>query len=199
MDNKEIESAIEAILFAAGEPIPASRIALVLGISDDEVHECAKKLSDEYSFNRRGIRLARMGDSLQLCSAPEFSQEIVRALERRKPPRLSQPALEVLSICAYFQPVTRAYVDQIRGVDSSYTMGVLLERGLIEACGKLDVTGRPSIYRTTELFLRTMGISDLSELPKLPEAGSDESREQLGSLLEAVKAEEIKQMSIEEN
>lgn len=199
MDNKEIESAIEAILFAAGEPVPASRIALVLGVSDEEVHECAKKLSDEYSFNRRGIRLARMGDSLQLCSAPEFSQEIVRALERRKPPRLSQPALEVLSICAYFQPVTRAYVDQVRGVDSSYTMGVLLERGLIEPCGKLDVTGRPSIYRTTELFLRTMGISDLSELPKLPEAGSDESREQLGSLLEAVKAEEIKQMSIEEN
>lgn len=199
MDNKEIESAIEAILFAAGEPVPASRIALVLGVSDEEVHECAKKLSDEYSFNRRGIRLARMGDSLQLCSAPEFSQEIVRALERRKPPRLSQPALEVLSICAYFQPVTRAYVDQVRGVDSSYTMGVLLERGLIEPCGKLDVTGRPSIYRTTELFLRTMGISDLSELPKLPEAGSDESREQLGSLLEAVKAEEIKQISIEEN
>ena len=199
MDNKEIENAIEAILFAAGEPIPASRIAIVLGLSDDEVHEYTKKLSDEYSFNRRGIRLVRMGDSLQLCSAPEFSQEIVRALERRKPPRLSQPALEVLSICAYFQPVTRAYVDQVRGVDSSYTMGVLLERGLIEPCGKLDVTGRPTIYRTTELFLRTMGISDLSELPKLPEAGSDESREQLGSLLEAAKSEESKQMSIEEN
>ncbi len=199
MDKMEIESAIEAILFAAGEPVPASRIALVLGVSDDEVHECAKKLSDEYSFNRRGIRLARMGESLQLCSAPEFSQEIVRALERRKPPRLSQPALEVLSICAYFQPVTRAYVDQVRGVDSSYTMGVLLERGLIEPCGRLDVTGRPSIYRTTELFLRTMGISDLSELPKLPEAGSDEGNEQLKNLLEAVKAEENKQISIEES
>ena len=198
MDNKEIESKIEAILFAAGEPVPAARIALVLGVEAAEVLQSAKRLSDEYSFDRRGFRLVRMGDSLQLCSAPEHAQDIVHALERRKPPKLSQSALEVLAICAYFQPVTRAYVDQVRGVDSSYTMGILIERGLIEACGKLDVTGRPSIYRTTELFLRTMGITDINELPKLPDMSSDEGIAQLTSVIEGLKNEDFRQMVIEE-
>ena len=95
MDNKEIEAKIEAILFAAGEPVRASRIAQVLGVETDDIFKCAKKLSDEYSFDRRGIRLAQMGDSLQLCSAPEYAQDIVHALEKRKPPKLSQSALEV--------------------------------------------------------------------------------------------------------
>lgn len=196
MDNKEIESKIEAILFAAGEPVQSARIALVLGVEPTQVLRCAKSLSDEYSFDRRGFRLVRMGDALQLCSAPEHAQDIVHALERRKPPRLSQSALEVLAICAYFQPVTRAYVDQVRGVDSSYTMGILLERGLIEACGKLDVTGRPSIYRTTELFLRTMGITDINELPKLPDMSSDEGIAQLTSVIEGLKSEDSRQMTI---
>ena len=197
MDNKEIEAKIEAILFAAGEPVRASRIAQVLGVETDDIFKCAKKLSDEYSFDRRGIRLAQMGDSLQLCSAPEYAQDIVHALEKRKPPKLSQSALEVLAICAYFQPVTRAYVDQVRGVDSSYTMGILLERGLIETCGKLDVAGRPSIFRTTELFLRTMGITDINELPKLPDMSSDEGIAQLSSVIESLKSEDSRQMTID--
>lgn len=198
MDNKEIESKIEAILFAAGEPVPADRIALVLGMDTWEILASAKKLSDEYSYDRRGFRLVRMGDSLQLCTAPEHAQDIVRALERRKPPKLSQSALEVLAICAYFQPVTRAYVDQVRGVDSSYTMGLLIDKGLIETCGKLDVTGRPSIYRTTELFLRTMGITDISDLPKLPDMSSDEGIAQLSKVIESLKGEDNRQMTIEE-
>lgn len=197
MENHEIESTIEAILFAAGEAVSAARIALVLGVDAGQVLDCAKKLADEYSFQQRGIRLVRMGDSLQLCSSPEHAQQIIQALERRKPPKLSQPALEVLAICAYFQPVTRAYVDQVRGVDSSYTMGVLLERGLIEPCGKLDVTGRPSIYRTSELFLRTMGITNLNELPKLPDMSTDDGVAQLSSVIDALKSEENEQMAIE--
>ena len=92
---------------------------------------------------------------------------------------LSQPALETLAVVAYFQPVTRAYIDQVRGVDSSYTVGVLLERGLIERCGKLDVPGRPSIFRTTAAFLRTMGVSELSELPALPDVSGGEGIEKL--------------------
>ncbi len=196
MDNREIESTIEAILFAAGEPVPAERIALVLGISADEVLNCAKLLTDEYSFQQRGIRLVRMGSSLQLCSAPEFAQSITFALERRKPPKLSQSALEVLAICAYFQPVTRAYVDQVRGVDSSYTMGILLERGLIEACGKLEVTGRPSIYKTSELFLRTMGITAIDELPKLPDMSTDDGIAKLSSVIDSLKTEVDGQLSI---
>lgn len=196
MDSREIESTIEAILFAAGEPVPAQRIALVLGITEDEVLRCAKLLTDEYSFQQRGIRLVRMGTSLQLCSAPEFAQSITFALERRKPPKLSQSALEVLAICAYFQPVTRAYVDQVRGVDSSYTMGILLERGLIESCGKLEVTGRPSIYKTSELFLRTMGITGLDELPKLPDMSTDDGIAKLSSVIDALKTDTDGQMSI---
>ena len=183
-------------MFAAGEPVPAERIALVLGISAEEVLRCAKLLTDEYSFQQRGIRLVRMGSSLQLCSAPEFAQSITFALERRKPPKLSQSALEVLAICAYFQPVTRAYVDQVSGVDSSYTMGILLERGLIESCGKLEVLGRPSIYKTSELFLRTMGITGIEELPKLPDMSTDDGIAKLSSVIDALKTDAEGQMSI---
>jgi len=138
----------------------------------------------------------RMEEALQLCSAPEYAQSITFALERRKPPKLSQPALEVLAICAYFQPVTRAYVDQVRGVDSSYTMGILLERGLIEACGRLDVTGRPSIYRTTELFLRTMSIAELTELPKLPDMSSDDGIAKLAQVIDSLKSDDNEQLRI---
>jgi len=196
MDDRELKSTIEAILFASGEPVPAERIALVLGIDKEEILKAAKELSDEYSFAQRGVRLVRMDDALQLCSAPEYAQCITFALERRKPPKLSQPALEVLAICAYFQPVTRAYVDQIRGVDSSYTMGILLERGLIETCGKLDVTGRPSIYKTSELFLRTMSITGIGELPKLPDMSSDDGIAKLAQVIDALKSEDNEQMQI---
>ncbi len=186
MDETEIKSTIEAVLFAAGDPVPAARIALVLGVDTDVIFETAKRLADEYSFGQRGIRLVRMGDDLQLCSAPEYVQSITQVLERRKPPKLSASALEALAVCAYFQPVTRAYVDQVRGVDSSYTMGLLLERGLIEPCGRLEVTGRPTIYKTTELFLRTMGVADLTELPKLPDMSGSEGGEQLRAAIESL-------------
>lgn len=196
MDDRELKSTIEAILFASGEPVSAERIALVMGLDKEEILKAAKQLADEYSFQQRGVRLVRMDDALQLCSAPEYAQSISYALERRKPPKLSQPALEVLAICAYFQPVTRAYVDQIRGVDSSYTMGILLERGLIEVCGKLDVTGRPSIYRTSELFLRTMSLTNIGELPKLPDMSSDDGIAKLAQVIDSLKSEDNEQLQI---
>ena len=196
MDERELKSTIEAILFASGEPVSADRIALVVGLDKEEILKAAKKLADEYSFQQRGVRLVRMDDVLQLCSAPEYAQSITYALERRKPPKLSQPALEVLAICAYFQPVTRAYVDQIRGVDSSYTMGILIERGLIEVCGKLDVTGRPSIYRTSELFLRTMSITNIGELPKLPDMSSDDGIAKLAQVIDSLKSVDNEQLQI---
>jgi segregation and condensation protein B len=200
MTDKKSENAIEAILFAAGEAVPAGRLSLVLGIEEDEVFALAKTLADDYAFNRRGVRLLRMDDKLQLVSSPEFADDVIHALERRRPPKLTQTSLEVLAICAYFQPVTRAYVEQVRGVDSSYTMSLLLERGLIEKAGSLDAPGRPSIYRTTDLFLRTMGVSDLLELPKLPDVTSGEGMDRLNSVIEAIKAEEQDgQLSIEED
>ena len=179
LEMKEIESAMEGILFASGEPVAIDRICLALDIDRATAELVLQKLSDYYAYERRGIRLVRMEESYQLCSAPEYADVIRRAFEIRKPAKLSQPALEVLAIIAYYQPTTRAYVDQVRGVDSAYTVTTLLERGLIESCGKLDAPGRPSLYRTSALFLRTMGMQSLDELPVLPDLSSDEGAEKL--------------------
>ena len=173
MDTKELASAAEALLFAAGEPVHIDRLCLALGADRGEVEGALKGLEDYYAFERRGIRLLRMEDSWQLCSAPEYAQAIRRAFEIRRPAKLSPPALEVLAIIAYYQPVTRAYVDQIRGVDSAYTVGLLLERNLIEECGRLQVPGRPRQYRTTQTFLRSFHLESLEDLPPLP--GMDEA------------------------
>lgn len=197
MDKREIKSAIEAILFACGDPMPAQRIALVLGVDTEVIFECAQELSEEYAGAERGIRLVRLKDSLQLCSAPEHALSITRAMEQRRPPRLTQTALEVLAIAAYFQPVTRAYIEQVRGVDSSYTVSLLTERGLLEPCGKLEAPGRPTIYRTTELFLRTMGIQDIDQLPPLPDLSGDDSVKKLQDAIAALNGDND-QMTMEE-
>ena len=119
------------------------------------------------------MRLVRMEDSYQLCSAPEYADDIRKVFEIRKPAKLSQPALEVLTNIAYYQPTTRAYVDQIRGVDSSYTVGLLLDRHLIEECGRLQVPGRPRLYRTTQTFLRAFHLNSLDDLPEMPGMETD--------------------------
>ena len=168
LDNKEMQIAAEGILFASGEPVHISRICLALGTDRPRAEEALQRLGDYYAFERRGIRLVRMEDNYQLCSAPEYAEIIRRAFEIRKTAKLSQPALEVLAIVAYYQPVTRAQVDQIRGVDSAYTVGLLLDRKLIEECGHLQVPGRPRLYRTTEVFLRSFHIESLEDLPPLP-------------------------------
>lgn len=199
MEINEIVSAIEAILFASGESVPISRIAQVLGVGEKEIIKAAEEMAAEYERDCRGIRLLRLESSLQLCSAPEFSQVVTMALETRKSPRLSQSALEVLAIVAYYQPVTRAYIDQVRGVDSSYTVGVLTEKGLIEPCGKLDVPGRPTIYKTGEVFLRTMGISSVEELPALPDIASDDGIIELQNKIDALRSGELDgQMSFDQ-
>ena len=173
IDMKEIASAMEGILFAAGEPVDLKRICLALDLDRDTAETVLRQLGDGYAFERRGIRLIRMEDSYQLCSAPEYADVIRKAFEVRKPAKLSQPALEVLAIIAYYQPTTRAYVDQVRGVDSAYTVGLLLERGLIEECGRLQVPGRPHLYRTTRQFLRAFHLTSLDDLPELPDLGGE--------------------------
>ncbi len=165
MEVKELEAALEGILFAAGEPVGVERLCLSLETDRPTLDAVARQLMDRYRYERRGIRIVRMDASYQMCSAPEYAPYIRKTLEGRKPPRLSQPALEVLAIIAYYQPVTRAYVDQIRGVDSAYTVGLLLERELIEESGRLAVPGRPILYRTTKNFLRSFGMASLEELP----------------------------------
>ena len=161
----DFERILESILFAAGDPYPISRLADLFGLTEAEVSEIADRLGDSLRFENRGVCLIRLENSLQLCSDPANAEYVRRALDTRRPSRLSPAALEVLAITAYFQPVTRSYVEQMRGVDSSYTMGLLADKGLIEPCGKLDAPGRPMQYRTTALFLRTFGLSALSELP----------------------------------
>ena len=176
MDNlemKEIESAIEGILFASGEPVHIDRICVAMEMDRPTVELVLHRLADHYSYERRGVRLLRMEDSYQMCSAPDYADYIRKAFEIRKPAKLSQPALEVLTIIAYYQPTTRAYVDQIRGVDSSYTVGLLLDRHLIEECGRLQVPGRPRLYRTTKAFLRAFHLNSLDELPEMPGLEAD--------------------------
>ncbi len=176
MDNlemKEIESAIEGILFASGEPVHIDRICVAMDMDRPTVELVLRRLADHYSYERRGVRLLRMEDTYQMCSAPDYADYIRKAFEIRKPAKLSQPALEVLTIIAYYQPTTRAYVDQIRGVDSSYTVGLLLDRHLIEECGRLQVPGRPHLYRTTKAFLRAFHLNSLDELPEMPGLEAD--------------------------
>ena len=173
MDKKEMEAAVESILFASGEPVNIERICVALAIDRLTAERILQGLMDYYAYERRGMRLLKIEDCWQLCSAPDYADVIRKAFEIRKPAKLSQPALEVLTIIAYYQPVTRAYVDQIRGVDSSYTMSLLIDRGMIEECGRLQVPGRPRQYRTTKQFLRSFHLSSLDELPAMPDMGND--------------------------
>lgn len=167
MERTELERVIEAILFAAGEPVETDRIALATECDPDEIEAAAKSLMDRLSFDRRGIRIVKLENAYQMCSSAEMSSYITKALETRKPPKLSASQLETLTIVAYYQPATKAYIEQIRGVDSSYSVGALLNKRLIEECGRLNVPGRPILYRTTPDFLRTFGLSSLDELPEI--------------------------------
>ena len=173
IEMKEIESAIEGILFASGEPVHVDRICVALELDRATAEQVLQKLMDDYAYERRGIRLLHIEDSWQLCSAPDYADYIRKAFEIRKPAKLSQPALEVLTIIAYYQPTTRAFVDQIRGVDSAYTMGLLQERKLIEECGRLQVPGRPHLYRTTKQFLRAFHLTSLEDLPEMPDLSGE--------------------------
>ena len=190
MELHEIASALEAILFAAGDSVDLRRIAKVMGVEPWDVRQAAEKLSAEYEQRSSGLRLVRMEESLQLVTAPEHSDLINRCLEKRPQPKLSPTALEVLSIVAYFQPVTRAYIEQVRGADSSYTVAMLSQRGLISPCGRLEAPGRPQLFGTTEQFLRVMGISPLEELPPLPNVATGEGIEELQAAIDAAAAKE---------
>ena len=195
----DLTSAIEAILFAAGDSVPLARLSLVLGVSEQDVETSVKMLQESYIEQQRGMRILRLEDKVQMCSAPEYASFISKTLEQRKPPVLSQPALETLAVVAYFQPVTRAYIEQVRGVDSSYTVGVLNERGLIEECGRLEVPGRPVLFKTTDVFLRTMGISSLDELPELPDMTDSDGMEKLQEKIDELQNKpNIDQMTLSE-
>ncbi|MFR4972223.1 MAG: SMC-Scp complex subunit ScpB [Butyricicoccus pullicaecorum] len=163
----KLEATLEAILFAVGDAVPVARLAAAADAEPAQVAYALHTLAAHYDQSGSGIQLVRMEDKVQLCTRPAYAAAVRRATESRRPPALSASALEVLTVVAYRQPVPR-YIEQL-GVDSSGTVASLLDKGLIEACGHLDVPGRPILFRTTDVFLRTFGISGLSELPNLPE------------------------------
>jgi len=184
LNEFEIDAMIEAILFASGDPISIDRISLSADLDESIVRESINRLQQVYNFQRRGIRIVQLENSYQMCTAPEHADPVRRALEIRKAQPLSQPALEVLAIIAYYQPVTRAYIEQVRGIDSSYTVSLLAEKGLIEECGRLDAPGKPVLFKTTAGFLRAFGISALNELPKI----DDQDNQLQLSMEDALKA-----------
>jgi segregation and condensation protein B len=165
VERHEIETAVEGVLFASGEPVTVARLASALGAEPREVEEAAEALSGRYRFERRGVRLVRLDRSLQMTTAPELAEVIRKTLEERKPPPMSRAALEVLSVAAYYQPVTRAQIERARGVESGATLAGLVEKGLLAEAGRLDVPGRPIQYKTTPAFLRAFGLTSLDELP----------------------------------
>ncbi len=189
MEQTELQRIIEAILFAAGERIEVSRLAMVLQTDEEDIIDAVDALADELAFNRRGIRILRLEKGYQMVSSVEMADYITKALETRKPPKLSASQLEALTIIAYYQPATKAMVEQIRGVDSAYSIGALLNKKLIEDAGRLNVPGRPIQYRTTPDFLRTFGLSSLEELPAIEKVS-------LGEPL--VPEEQQEQIAIEE-
>ena len=162
---KNIEAAIEAILFAAGYPVKYEKIAEVLGLDVNNTKIVISHMSEEFAAEERGIQLLLFPDTCQLSTKEQYAPYIREALGIRRGGNLSASSMEVLAVVAYNQPVTRSFVDQVRGVDSSYAMNSLIDKELIESCGRLDAPGRPMLYATTDKFLRVFGLNSLSELP----------------------------------
>jgi segregation and condensation protein B len=164
---KNIEGAIETILYAAGYPVKYAKIAEVLGLDVRNTKKIIEHMSTAYNNekSKHGIYLLTFDETCQFCTKEQYAPYIREALGIRRGGNLSASSMEVLAVVAYNQPVTRSFVDQVRGVDSSYAFNSLIDKGLIEACGRLDAPGRPMLYITTEKFLRVFGIQSLSELP----------------------------------
>lgn len=167
MEQADLQRAIEAILFASGERVETARLAMALETDEADITAAVDQLADELAYGRRGIRILRLEDGYQMVSSGEMADYVTKALETRKPPKLSASQLETLTIIAYYQPATKAMVEQIRGVDSSYSISALMNKKLIEEAGRLNVPGRPIQYKTTPDFLRVFGFQTLEELPPI--------------------------------
>ncbi len=167
MEQEQLQRIIEAILFAAGERVEVARLAQTLEVDPQEIVQATDALADQLAYDRRGIRILKLEQGYQMVSSGEMADYITKTLETRKPPKLSASQLETLTIIAYYQPATKAMVEQIRGADSAYSVAALLNKKLIEEAGRLNVPGRPIQYKTTPDFLRTFGLQSLEELPPI--------------------------------
>jgi segregation and condensation protein B len=167
-------AALEAVLFAAGEPMETDRIAEALGMTAEEIQAAAGALMTALEESGSGLQLLPLGESWQLTTRADFAEEIRAALEVKRNTPLSNAAMEALTIIAYNQPVTKGFVERVRGVDSGSVVNTLVERGLLEEAGRIEVPGRPVTYRTTAHFLRTFGMQSLADLPPLPTGSETE-------------------------
>ena len=167
-------AALEAVLFAAGEPMETDRIAEALGMTAEEIHAAAGALMTALEESGSGLQLLPLGESWQLTTRADFAEEIRAALEVKRNTPLSNAAMEALTIIAYNQPVTKGFVERVRGVDSGSVVNTLVERGLLEEAGRIEVPGRPVTYRTTAHFLRTFGMQSLADLQPLPTGSETE-------------------------
>ncbi|MBP3389391.1 MAG: SMC-Scp complex subunit ScpB [Clostridia bacterium] len=174
MEIREYKAAMEAILFANGEPVSLSRIAEALELDMETALRLIEDLTNEYALREGGLRILRLENSYQMCSAKEYAQPVRRVLDLRRNTPLSQAAMEVLAIVAYNQPVTRAFIEQVRGVDCGAVIQGLMAKSLIEERGRLELPGRPLLYGTTTDFLRCFDMSAISELPPLPQNSGEE-------------------------
>lgn len=190
MEINKLKSMIEAILFAAGRPVTKNEIVLALEISEEDVENIIQKMQEEYKNESRGIELIKVEDSYQLCTKKELYEYVYPVLDKRNKPNLSNAALETLSIIAYNPKITRAEIEAIRGVSADACVYKLLEYGLIEEAGKIDLPGKPMSYETTNEFLRMFGYSSLEDLPELPRYKLDENKQiVIDDLIEEGKAE----------
>lgn len=168
------KAALEAILFAAGEPIGVDRLAQALELESGQVRALAAQLTEEFRERESGLQILCLENCYQMCSAPRYGEVVRRALDLRRNTPLSQAAMEVLAVVAYNQPVTKSFVEQVRGVDCSGILGSLIVKGLLEERGRLELPGRPLLYGTTPDFLRCLGLQSLEELPPLPQPDGEE-------------------------
>lgn len=177
MEKDEIFAAVETILFASGTPVEVDRIVRALELDTSTVTQCIDELTEIYSSSEKGIKIIRMNKSVQMCTDKKYGAYVRKVMDMKKNAPLSQAAMEVLAVVAYNQPVTKAFVEQVRGVDCSGVIGSLCVKGLIEEKGRLELPGRPLLYGTTEHFLRCFGLENLEGLPPLPSANEDTQEE----------------------
>ncbi len=173
MINSKQVATVEAVLFAAAEPIEYNKLATVLGMDDEQILLCLDALQNKYEAEDSGICLLKLDTKYQLCSKKEYVDAVRDVLDLKRNAPLSQAAFEVLAIVAYNQPITKPYIEQIRGVDCSGVVNTLCQRGLVEEKGRLDVPGRPVLYGTTADFLRCFSLNSLEDLPELPQSDKD--------------------------
>lgn len=173
METQEWQGAIEAVVFASGEPISLEKLAQALQLPLDRAELAADEVMLAFNRAHKGLQMVRVNDCYQMCTRPEFETQVRLALELKNNAPLSSAAMETLAIVAYHQPVTKAFLEQVRGVDSSGVLNGLLVKGLVEERGRLELPGRPLLYGTTQNFLRCMGLSSLEELPEIPKGDGD--------------------------